>query len=386
MKKVLFLISLIISISAMAQDTTTLNSPCYMNDFLPNNTSLLPGSFVYFIHYYIPFQATQPTPIYGIATVGHTCDDDPLFFYLLDSTLEVLDSVHISTRDVKCHVDMYPMHDYHGSVKECRELYFDKPNIVTGNFYIVDRYFRIPDHPTFFLYCDNYPDSIPNPVVVANDNGYFDTMYHNWISTFPIVQPDRIMPCPPVTGLRVTRQGNYNVALAWDNIGDSVVYQLLFDGDTIQTTDTTVSRYALAVDSSQHYMATVRYACPHRANCQYHPDPIYSDWSDTLDIFLYGPGPGTTPTDSTDTVSIYAPGAIEGCVSVLPDPVHNHAEVLSSFGVSRVEVYSAAGLKAMDVKAEGFKATLDVSKLPSGTYLLRIHTQQGVVTKKLVKK
>ena len=94
----------------------------------------------------------------------------------------------------------------------------------------------------------------------------------------------------------------------------------------------------------------------------------------------------TTVIDTThvDTVAIHMPEFMGRYVSVSPNPATGSAEVLSSFGLRRVEVYSAAGLKVMDLKAEGFKATLDVSKLPSGAYLLRIHTPQGMTTKKLV--
>jgi hypothetical protein len=92
----------------------------------------------------------------------------------------------------------------------------------------------------------------------------------------------------------------------------------------------------------------------------------------------------TTIVDTGDTVAIRMPEYFGRYVSVSPNPATGSAEVLSSFGVSRVEVFNAAGRKVMDLKAEGLKATLDVSKLPSGAYLLRIHTPQGMTTKKLV--
>ena len=92
----------------------------------------------------------------------------------------------------------------------------------------------------------------------------------------------------------------------------------------------------------------------------------------------------TTIVDTGDTVAIRMPEYFGRYVSVSPNPATGSAEVLSSFGLSRVEVFNAAGRKVMDLKAEGLKATLDVSKLPSGAYLLRIHTPQGMTTKKLV--
>ena len=92
----------------------------------------------------------------------------------------------------------------------------------------------------------------------------------------------------------------------------------------------------------------------------------------------------TTIVDTGGTVAIRMPEYFGRYVSVSPNPATGRAEVLSSFGLSRVEVFNAAGRKVMDLKAEGLKATLDVSKLPSGAYLLRIHTPQGMTTKKLV--
>ena len=89
-------------------------------------------------------------------------------------------------------------------------------------------------------------------------------------------------------------------------------------------------------------------------------------------------------TTQMDTVAIRMPEYFGRYVSVSPNPATGSAEVLSSFGLSRVEVFNAAGRKVMDLKAEGLKPTLDVSKLPSGAYLLRIHTPQGMTTKKLV--
>ena len=111
--------------------------------------------------------------------------------------------------------------------------------------------------------------------------------------------------------------------------------------------------------------------------------PIDTTHVDPGDTTHVDPG-DTTHVDPGDTVAIRMPEYFGRYVSVSPNPATGSAEVLSSFGMSRVEVFNAAGRKVMDLKAEGLKATLDVSKLPSGAYLLRIHTPQGMTTKKLV--
>ena len=107
----------------------------------------------------------------------------------------------------------------------------------------------------------------------------------------------------------------------------------------------------------------------------YLSDSLYTKY-----LFIF---PIIAPPDTT-TVGVEKPDMVYRYTSVQPNPATERVEVLSSFGLSRVEVFNAAGRKMMDLKAEGLKATLDVSKLPSGAYLLRIHTPQGMTTKKLV--
>ena len=93
----------------------------------------------------------------------------------------------------------------------------------------------------------------------------------------------------------------------------------------------------------------------------------------------------TTHIDTTqvDTVGI-AMRLLERYVGLQPNPATERVQVLSSFGLQRIEVYNAAGVKVDERKAAGYSATLDVSALPAGPYLVRIATPRGTVTKKLV--
>ena len=49
-----------------------------------------------------------------------------------------------------------------------------------------------------------------------------------------------------------------------------------------------------------------------------------------------------------------------------------------------VAVYDLGGRRMTEQPVEGLSATLDVSALPRGTYIVAIRTLQGVATKKLV--
>ena len=69
---------------------------------------------------------------------------------------------------------------------------------------------------------------------------------------------------------------------------------------------------------------------------------------------------------------------------VLPNPAAEKARVVSSFGMSMVEVFDLNGAAVLKRRTEGLYTDIDVSRWPTGTYLVRIHTPQGVATKKLV--
>ena len=93
----------------------------------------------------------------------------------------------------------------------------------------------------------------------------------------------------------------------------------------------------------------------------------------------------TTIVDTTvvDTVGI-AQRLLERYTGLQPNPAAERVQVLSSFGLTGVEVYNAAGIKVQEQKATGYVATLDVGALPAGPYLVRIKTPNGTVTKKLL--
>ena len=70
---------------------------------------------------------------------------------------------------------------------------------------------------------------------------------------------------------------------------------------------------------------------------------------------------------------------------VRPNPAAERVKVVSSVGMSRVEVFSMAGKRIFNraVASGEMAVTLDVGRWPAGTYLLRIHTPMGATMKKL---
>ena len=87
---------------------------------------------------------------------------------------------------------------------------------------------------------------------------------------------------------------------------------------------------------------------------------------------------------SDTTVAVTEPDLVGRYVSVQPNPAVEGATVLSSFGLTRIEAYDPNGHRVADLPASGLQATLDVASWPAATYLLRITTPMGTVTKKLI--
>ena len=72
----------------------------------------------------------------------------------------------------------------------------------------------------------------------------------------------------------------------------------------------------------------------------------------------------------------------ENFVSVYPNPANNVINVNATSNISNVEVYTITGQKVGDFTANNTNTTISISNLTSGLYLMRIHTENGVINKK----
>ena len=108
------------------------------------------------------------------------------------------------------------------------------------------------------------------------------------------------------------------------------------------------------------------------------PDTTLSNPTDTTIV-------DTTIVDTTtvDTTGISVQ-LLERYIGVQPNPAAERVLVTSSFGLQSITLFNAAGIKVQEQKATGYSATLDIRSLPEGTYLVRIATPSGTVTKKLL--
>lgn len=98
--------------------------------------------------------------------------------------------------------------------------------------------------------------------------------------------------------------------------------------------------------------------------------------SDTTFIAYFEPNGGTEGVADVQT---------EGCqITLQPNPAATMVRVVSDVGLTWVEAYYIVGAKVADQVVAGNETTLNVSSWPVGTYLLRLTTPVGSVTKKLI--
>lgn len=72
----------------------------------------------------------------------------------------------------------------------------------------------------------------------------------------------------------------------------------------------------------------------------------------------------------------------EASVNVYPNPVNNTLYVNATSNISKIEVFNTLGQKVMTVSANDNHAQLNTSNLSKGMYMLKLHTDNGVVNQK----
>lgn len=76
--------------------------------------------------------------------------------------------------------------------------------------------------------------------------------------------------------------------------------------------------------------------------------------------------------------------ALNEAVSMYPNPVENYLTIRSNLPITRVQVFSLLGDLVKDVNTNFVR--IDLRDVNSGIYMIKIHSNQFFVTKKLIKK
>jgi uncharacterized repeat protein (TIGR01451 family) len=106
----------------------------------------------------------------------------------------------------------------------------------------------------------------------------------------------------------------------------------------------------------------------------------------TANIYFDFNAPVATNTVSTTVTSLGLPSAETAVFKMQPNPSTNFVEIDSAEIINEVAVYNLIGQEILAQKVPAVHhANLDISKLQTGTYLVEIHSNAGIFTKKLIK-
>jgi hypothetical protein len=64
-------------------------------------------------------------------------------------------------------------------------------------------------------------------------------------------------------------------------------------------------------------------------------------------------------------------------VSLMPNPANDYIQIESTTSISSIEVYSLAGNKVKTFNSNGFNSKINVSELASGSYLLKVNSNDN---------
>lgn len=94
--------------------------------------------------------------------------------------------------------------------------------------------------------------------------------------------------------------------------------------------------------------------------------------------------------DSVDRAMSIANSYIENIdnkthVSVSPNPVKDFVEIDCNLLINNIEIYNLQGIKLKDIKINAKETKIDLESYPQGCYLLKIITNQGCSTQRIIK-
>ena len=280
--------------------------------------------------------------------------------------------------------------DKNDFLAQCYEFYFDTPeqiNRMTDSF-CVGRYLRYAMASTFSPkdyggHCDN---SYPSHVYSSGGGSptafdmyqYCDYSHHNrWGWAFPIIG----FRCGPIQWDTLDSYTGDNAVVRWRSVEEGTIYNVRLVGDdgsdtTYITSDTTYTFTQLS--DSVRYNVMLRKQC-HYATSNY-DTTVYGQWRSNIYF-------GTTilpDTTGGDTVGIVLPDGEP--FSLAPNPAQGSVQVVlpKSATGGQLSLCDLTGRELMVRTMVRTEMELDISTLPTGTYLVKLTTPMGVSTKRLV--
>ena len=195
---------------------------------------------------------------------------------------------------------------------------------------------------------------------------------------YPIVEVDTTVPpaglCLPVANVQVPLVDSGCATVTWDHFPNYTQLELQYGPANAPTSSwTTVD----VTGQTLHRLCGLDlpvYGVRLKAKC----DKQEMGWSEVVSFYnSYRPD---------DTTAVIEPGgtALSNLTYLTPNPAGKAVRITSSFNLSRIELYNAAGLLVYSERAAGHEVVVNLDTYPAGNYIVAIKTHNGTTHKKLV--
>ena len=307
----------------------------------------------------------------------------PLHEYYFDSAIYVTDSFYVGG-------------SYFGNMPTSLTGDTSSDQIKTKYFYAITSSRHIPCAPELqngpdcsfngvHLRCKcsyNYRDDVSSSALPFEQQPWQDGSYPYGavMLVYPIVEVDTTVPpadvCPPVANVETVVSGT-TATVTWDDFPNYTHVELAYGPcnvpqsywQTVEVADNTL--YTLTgLNPGACYKVCIRAYCE--------ADKDDTPWSTPLTFFT-----GTDTTDTHDTTGIQT-SILSQLTFLVPNPASTKVTVSSSFSLQEVDIWNVDGIWVHHQSVSGHQATIDVSVLRPGTYIVAIRTHNGTTHKRLV--
>lgn len=195
----------------------------------------------------------------------------------------------------------------------------------------------------------------------------FSQLFANW--AFEITayfEPAQVLPCETPTGVHVTSIDAESISLAWDANDNVESWNVRYRVQGTEAWTTEVAYVSTHTINSLTPLTT--YEMQVQADCG---AGNVSDWTASV-------------VETTVGINNY----LESNVNLYPNPAKEYVDVRidGDMNVTAMEVYDVFGKLINTVSVIENPTRINVSNLANGMYFVRVTTEQGVVTKRFLKK
>ena len=277
-----------------------------------------------------------------------------------------------------------------------REFYFDTPTLVKDSFYIgfstfsqdIQRTPQWPDTQYVAAYYTGYQfGSISLPdcafeiyhkkCLSLHDNRFYGTEALKWYdyytrlgSEYPMLWAIYEDACPIVSDIQAERHDASSATITWSSSQYSTRWELIYGpygtpDDSCTWVDCPTPSYVLTnLDSSITYKVKLRAQC--------HIDTLYYGEWDSIRIA------------NGAILSIPQTPSEELKVTLVPNPAKDEVTISASATMRHIELFSTNGASILESNVDDHRVVLRLNNVASGNYIVRVQTDKGIASKKLV--